>query len=107
MAVTIEDIRVVRAELRKFDAQQTDFAVRFHTAVVDANLRAASAHPIVAGDPSRCLSRSALTLPFRLFHVANDGLPAIVHMDMLDADNLLPAAMQTSKKLNLGCVGPH
>ena len=42
MAVTIEDIRVVRAELRKFDAQQTDFAVRFHAAVVDANLRAAS-----------------------------------------------------------------
>ena len=42
MAGMIEDIRVVRAELRKFDAQQTDFAVRFHTAVVDANLRAAS-----------------------------------------------------------------
>jgi hypothetical protein len=42
MAVTIEDIRAIRAELQQFDAQQTDFAVRFHAAVVDANLRAAS-----------------------------------------------------------------
>src|SRR3984885_4094629 len=42
MAGTIEDIRVVRAELRKFDAQQTEFAGRFHAPVVDANLRAAS-----------------------------------------------------------------
>ena len=42
MAVTIKDIRVVRAELQQFDAKQTDFAVRFHIAVVDANLRAAS-----------------------------------------------------------------
>ena len=25
-----------------------------------------------------------------LFHVADDGLPAIVHMDVLDADKLLP-----------------
>jgi hypothetical protein len=38
----IKDIRVVRAELQQFDAKQRDFAVRFHTAVVDANLRAAS-----------------------------------------------------------------
>jgi hypothetical protein len=42
MAVTIKDIRVVRAELQQFNAKQTDFAVRFHIAVVDANLRAAS-----------------------------------------------------------------
>ena len=42
MAVTIKDIQVVRAELQQFDAKQTDFAVRFHIAVVDANLRAAS-----------------------------------------------------------------
>jgi hypothetical protein len=42
MPVTIEDIRAVRAELQKFDFRQTDFAVRFHIAVVDANLRAAS-----------------------------------------------------------------
>jgi hypothetical protein len=42
MAATLEDIRTVRAELQQFDAKQTDFAVRFHVAVVDANLRAAS-----------------------------------------------------------------
>jgi hypothetical protein len=40
--MTIEDIRTVRAELQKFDARQTDFAVRFHIAVVDTNLRAAA-----------------------------------------------------------------
>jgi hypothetical protein len=42
MLATIEDIRAVRAELQQFDVKQTDFAVRFHIAVVDANLRAAS-----------------------------------------------------------------
>ena len=42
MPATIEDIRTIRAELQRFDAKQTDFAVRFHIAVVDANLRAAS-----------------------------------------------------------------
>ena len=41
MPVTIEDIRAVRAELQKSDFRQTDFAVRFHIAVVDANLRVA------------------------------------------------------------------
>jgi hypothetical protein len=42
MTAAIEDIRAVRAELQRFDARQTDFAVRFHVAVVDASLRAAS-----------------------------------------------------------------
>jgi hypothetical protein len=42
MPATIEDIRNVRAELQQFDARQTDLAIRFHAAVVDANLRAAS-----------------------------------------------------------------
>jgi hypothetical protein len=42
MAETIKDIRVVRAELQRFDAKQTDFAVRFHIAVVDTNVRAAA-----------------------------------------------------------------
>jgi hypothetical protein len=42
MPAAIEDIRTVRTELQQFDAKQTDFAVRFHIAVVDASLRAAS-----------------------------------------------------------------
>ena len=42
MPATIADIRTVRAELQQFDAKQTDFAVRFHIAVVDAILLAAS-----------------------------------------------------------------
>jgi hypothetical protein len=41
MPAAIEDIRTVRAELQQFDAKQTDFAVRFHIAIVDASLRAA------------------------------------------------------------------
>jgi hypothetical protein len=42
MAMTIEYVRTVRAELQKFDARQTDFVVRFHIAVADTNLRAAA-----------------------------------------------------------------
>jgi hypothetical protein len=38
----IADIDAVRTALRRFDAKQTDFAVRFHVSIVDANLRAAS-----------------------------------------------------------------
>ena len=41
--------------------------------------------------------------PLRIgfFHIADDGLPTIVHMDMFDADNLLSAMTQPSKNLNL------
>ena len=42
MAAIIEDILNVRNQLQQFDALQTDFAVRFHIAVLDANLRAAA-----------------------------------------------------------------
>ena len=31
----------------------------------------------------------ALTLRIRLFHIADDGPPTIVYMDVLDPDNLL------------------
>jgi undecaprenyl pyrophosphate phosphatase UppP len=48
-----------------------------------------------------------LTLRIRLFHIADDGLPTIVHIDVLDADKLLPAVTQASTNLNLGCVSPH
>jgi hypothetical protein len=30
-------------------------------------------------------------LRIRLFHIADHGLPTIVHMDVLDANKLLPA----------------
>jgi hypothetical protein len=48
-----------------------------------------------------------LTWRIRLLHIADDGLPTIVHMDVLDADKLLPAVAQAAKDLNLGCVSPH
>ena len=40
------------------------------------------------------------------FHVANDGLTTIAHMDVLDADKLLAAVTQASKDLNLHCISP-
>jgi hypothetical protein len=39
LSVTIKDLR---AELQKFDSRQIDLAIRFHVAVVDAKLGAAS-----------------------------------------------------------------
>jgi hypothetical protein len=38
-------------------------------------------------------------LRIRLFHIPDDGLPTIVHMDVLDADKLPPAVTQASKNL--------
>lgn len=38
----LAEIEAVRTALRQFNSKQTDFAMRFHAAVVDANLRAAS-----------------------------------------------------------------
>ena len=34
-------------------------------------------------------------------------LRTVIHMDVLDADNLLSAVTQASKNLNLGCISPH
>jgi hypothetical protein len=45
-------------------------------------------------------------LRIRLFHIADDSLPAIVPMDVLDAAKLLAAATQPLKDLNLGCTSP-
>jgi hypothetical protein len=36
-----------------------------------------------------------------LFHIANDGLPSIVHMNVLDTHKLMTAITQPSKNLNL------
>jgi hypothetical protein len=49
----------------------------------------------------------ASTVRILLFNVADDRLPTIVHVDMLDAHKLLPSATQASENLNLGCVSPH
>ena len=43
--------------------------------------------------------RKKITLRSNLcivFHIADDGLTTVVHMDMLDADKLLPAITQAS-----------
>jgi hypothetical protein len=37
---------------------------------------------------NQIMTRSNLRI---LFHIADDGLPAVVHMDMLDPDKLLTA----------------
>jgi hypothetical protein len=53
------------------------------------------------------LSLSALTLRIRLFHIADDGLPAVIHMNMLDADNLMSAVTQASENLHLRRIRLH
>ncbi len=42
-----------------------------------------------------------LNLRILPLHIANDGLPTIAHMDVLDAHKLLPSVMQASAKTNL------
>ena len=51
--------------------------------------------------PYFCVAHCSSILRILLFNVADDSLPAIVHMDVLDADKLLPAVTQSSKNLNL------
>ena len=46
-------------------------------------------------------SLSALTFRVRPSHIADDGLSTVVHMDMLDANVLLPAVTQASKDFHL------
>jgi hypothetical protein len=48
-----------------------------------------------------------LTLRIRFFHVADEGLPAVIHMNMFNADNLMSAMTQASKNLRLRRVRPH
>ena len=45
--------------------------------------------------------------PRPAFHIADDGLPTIIHMDVLDAHKLLPAVAQAAKDLNLGGISSH
>jgi hypothetical protein len=41
------------------------------------------------------------------FHITDDSLPTIVHMDMLDANELLSTIAQPSQYLDLSRVSPH
>jgi hypothetical protein len=63
----------------------------------------AVASQLARNSASRCSS----ILHILFFHIANDGLPTIVHMDVLDADKLLAAGSQATKNLNLGRISPH
>ena len=45
-----------------------------------------------------------LGLRIGFFHIADDGLPTIVHMDVLDVDNLLTAVAQALENLNLSRI---
>ena len=49
----------------------------------------------------------ALTLRLRLLHIADEGLPTIVHMDVLDTHNLLTAVPQASKNFHLHRIRPE
>jgi hypothetical protein len=57
--------------------------------------------------PSHAMARLRQVLcSILLFHIADDGLPAIMDMHMLDAHKLLSAMTQASKDLYLG-ASPH
>ncbi len=56
---------------------------------------------------SLCLRRHTAYLRIRPFDVANEGLPTIVYMHMLDADNLVPASAQASQNFHLHRVSLH
>jgi hypothetical protein len=55
-------------------------------------LRRQAGRPVVRRTYRSCSS----ILRILLFHIADDGLSTIVHMDMLDANNLLTAMTQAS-----------
>jgi hypothetical protein len=46
-----------------------------------------------------------LRIPF--FDIADDGLPTVIHMDVLDADKLLSTIAKPSEYLDLSRVSPH
>ena len=47
------------------------------------------------------------TLLLLSFHVSNNGLPAVVHMHMFDADKLVPAMTQAPKNFHLHRIRFH
>jgi len=49
----------------------------------------------------------SLTFRIRLSHIADNGLPTVIHMNMLDADNLMSAVTQASKNLYLRRIRRH
>ena len=54
-----------------------------------------------------CVLCSSSIFCVLLFHIAYDGLPTLIHMNVLDAHKLLPSVAQASKNLNLGRISPH
>ena len=47
------------------------------------------------------------TVAYAAFDIADEGLPTIVHMDVLDTHNLLTAVPQASKNLHLHRIRPE
>jgi hypothetical protein len=74
---------------------------------------------IVSGPRRKPAHRHVLCVPFHatghylsfvrilIFQVANDGLPTIVDMDMLDANELLTTITEPSQHLDLSCKSLH
>ena len=65
------------------------------------------AGPVYRARSDFCIVRCSSILRILLLHIADDGLPTIVHMNVLDADKLLAAVTQASKNLNLRRISPH
>jgi hypothetical protein len=98
--------RVARMTLTPFDTGH-----RGCVALIDTRRRATSAFSSSTwvGRRTRYSERRVeLELAsIGFLHITDDGLPTLVHMNMLNADNLLTAVAQASKNLNLRCISPH
>jgi hypothetical protein len=61
----------------------------------------------VSGDWRRkgwCQAMLYRGLRIGFFHIADESLPTIVHMDVLDANKLVPAVAQPPKHFHLGRI---
>jgi len=47
------------------------------------------------------------TSPIGRFQIANDCLPTIIHMHMLDPNELVPSVPQSTQNLHLHCEDLH
>ena len=54
-----------------------------------------------------CVVHCSSTLRIRLVHIADDGLPTVTDLNMLNANVLASAVTQSSKNLHLGRISSH
>ena len=68
-------------------------------------LNCQSYHDHLTTKRDKRLDAFTLTLRIRRFHVADDGPPTVIYMNVLDTKVLMPAMTQAAKNLDLGRIG--